>query len=357
MKKFFSKNRILILATFALALLAVILLLLSRDKSPQSTDRNFAINDTSSITKIFLAKKDSNDVLLTRNSNGQWMLNKDKKASKAAVNLLLETLKKLDIKRPVSKAEHDNVIKRLSSIGVKVEVYQNKPLFQLFGIDFFTKERNTTTFYVGGSTKNNLGTYMYRDGAEIPFVVYIPGFRGYLTPRFKAKPDEWRDHTMMSYTINEIKSVEIRHLKTPQNSFRLEHPSKKQFSIIRLQNKQPVKPFDTLKVLDFLSSFHEINFENLINNFKKKDSILNSTPFHIIRVTNQSGETREIKTYRRYAPEGKKDVYGEDVFYDPDRLYASFNKGKDFALIQYYTFDNLTKKADFFKLRTSKPTN
>lgn len=355
MNKLFSKNRILIAVTIILALVAIFLIVRQNDTTTQTKERKFAVQDTGSITRIFLAKKDSNQVLLSKNEQGQWIVNQKMKASQKAVQILLETLKKMDIKRPVSKAEHNSVIKRLSSIGVKVEIYQKKPLFRLLGKDFFVKERKVKTFYVGDATQNNLGTYMYREGAKIPFVIHIPGFRGYLTPRFKAKADNWRNHTMMAYNLNEIQNVEVRHPEDPESSFRLTHPSKRQFSIIRLQNNQQVVPFDTLKVLDFLSSFHSVKFEDLINDYDKKDSIINSTPFHIIRVTDRDGKTTQIKTYHRKARKGLTDVYGENLKYDPDRLYATFNDGEDFALIQFYVFDNLTKKANYFRSGKPKP--
>jgi hypothetical protein len=357
MNKFFSKNRILIAATLVLSLVAVILIVRQNDSTIREQDQQFAVQDTGSITRIFMAKKDSSQVLLSKNEQGQWMVNNEMRASQKAVQVLLETLKKMDIKRPVSKAEHNSVIKRLSSIGVKVEIYQRKPLFRLFGQGFFVKERKANTFYVGDATQNNLGTYMYREGAKIPYVVGIPGFRGYLTPRFKAKADKWRNHTMMAYNLNEIQSVEVRHMEDPKSSFRLSHPNNRQFSIIKLHNDQPVLPFDTLKVLDFLSSFHSVKFEDLVNDYDKKDSIINSTPFHIIRVTDREGNTREIKTYHRKARKGLTDVYGEELKYDPDRLYATFNEKNDFALIQFYIFDNLTKKANYFLPQKPKKPN
>lgn len=348
MSNFFKKNRILLTTVIILAIIAVVILLGRRNSTMEEKARNFAVRDTASVTKLFLAKKDSSQVLLTKNNNNQWTINNEEKASNAAVEILLETLKKMDVKRPVAKSEHNTVVKRLSSMGVKVEVYQKKPLFRLLGIDFFDKERLTRTFYVGDATQNNRGTYMVIEGAEIPYVVYIPGFRGYLTPRFKAKMDDWRDHTIISKSINQIKSVEVIHKENPGESFRIDKPAKNTFNIHRLQDNSLMIPFDTLKVLDFLASFKTVKFEDLLNDFEKKDSIINSTPFHIIRLTDVQNRTSVIKTYHRNAPQGLKNVYGETMKYDRDRLYALFNNEEDFALVQFYIFDNLTRKLSYF---------
>ncbi|MCF8330972.1 MAG: DUF4340 domain-containing protein [Bacteroidales bacterium] len=348
MSNFIKKNRISITTVLILAIITVVILLSRRNSTMEEKARNFAVRDTASVTRLFLAKKDSSQVLLTKNNNSQWTINNEEKASNAAVEILLETLKKMDVKRPVAKSEHNTVVKHLSSIGVKVEVYQKKPLFTLLGVDFFNKERLTRTFYVGDATQNNRGTYMVIEGAEIPYVVYIPGFRGYLTPRFKAKPDDWRDHTIISKGINQIKSVEVIHKENPEESFRINKTGKNTFNIRRLQDNSLMIPFDTLKVLDFLASFNTVKFEDLLNDFEKKDSIINSTPFHIIRLKDAQDKTNVIKTYQRRAPEGLNNVYGEEMKYDPDRMYALFNNEEDFALVQFYIFDNLTRKLSYF---------
>ena len=233
MNHFLKKNWVLIFSVVILAVIAIVLLLKQSNSTINREGNVFAVEDTSSVTKIFLAKKDSGEVILNRKNSG-WYVNDNYKASDDAVGILLETLKKMDIQRPVSKSEHDNVVKRLSSIGVKVEIYQTKPLFTFLNIDFFTKERNTKVFYVGDATQNNRGTYMVKDGSATPFVVYIPGFRGYLTPRFKAKPDKWRDHTILAKNINEIKSIEVHHHSQPKESFRIEKPDKNTFKLIKL---------------------------------------------------------------------------------------------------------------------------
>ncbi|MGM0613118.1 MAG: DUF4340 domain-containing protein [Bacteroidota bacterium] len=348
MNNFLKKNWILITSAFILAIIAAGLLF--NQSNTTITDKNsvFAVEDTSSITKVFLAKKDSGEVILNRQDN-KWYVNDDYKASDEAVNILLETLKKLDVQRPVAKSEHDNVVKRLSSIGVKVEVYQRKPLFTFLNIDFFTKERPTKVFYVGDATKSNRGTYMVKQDAETPFVVYIPGFRGYLTPRFKAKPDKWRNHTIISKNINEIKSVEIHHHNQPDESFRIEKPDKNTFKIRQLSNNKVIAPFDTLKVLDFLSSFSSVNFEDLLNDFDKKDSVINTTPQHTIHLTDNQDKKTTIKTYLRRPPKGLSAQYSRELEHDPDRLYALFNNEQDFALVQYYTFDHLTRKISYFQ--------
>ncbi len=356
MNKIVKKNKVLIIVAAILALGAVIIAG-TRTQSTLNPDyRDFAVRDTASVTRLFMATKDGSEVLLRRKDNNQWWVEtNDEKASSDAVQVMLETLRRIDIQRPVAKVEHDNVVRRLAAMGVKVEVFQNKPLFRILGIDFFTRERNTKTFYVGDATRDNRGTYMVMEDASVPFVVYIPGFRGFLSPRFKANPDVWRDHTIVAINPSQIKSAEVHHSQFPQQSFRLEKEDEQQFTITRLKDNSLVNPVDTLKVYDFLSSFRSVKYEGLLNDLPAKDSIINSQPYHVIRVTDNHGQTTEIKTYRRKADDGEEDIYGFKLQYDPDRLFASFNDGQDFALIQYYVFDHIIRPADFFKPGRSLP--
>jgi hypothetical protein len=57
----------------------------------------------------------------------------------------------------VPKTAYDNVIKGLSTEGIKVEVY---------GRDGKKKK----VFYVGGSSVNNTGTNMMMEGAKQPYI-------------------------------------------------------------------------------------------------------------------------------------------------------------------------------------------
>ena len=86
---------------------------------------NFAVKDTSSITKIFLADKQNHTVLLERQTNGSWMLNKKYQVREDAIKLLLTTMKELSVKAPVGKQAFENVVKRLATSAVKVEIYTN----------------------------------------------------------------------------------------------------------------------------------------------------------------------------------------------------------------------------------------
>jgi hypothetical protein len=119
-----KKNRILLLITLALILIAVILLMSRRTGTLNARVAEFAVNDTASITKIFFADKQNNTVKLERIGGGTWKLNENYTANTDAVNVMLKTLMSIDVKAPVAKAARNNIIRLMAAKSVKVEVYQ-----------------------------------------------------------------------------------------------------------------------------------------------------------------------------------------------------------------------------------------
>ena len=86
-----------------------------------------------------------------------------------------------------------------------------------------------------------------------------------------------------------------------------------------------------------------------MNNFSKKDSIFNSTPFYTISLSNTNGKINSITAYHK---EPKREDYmqknGQKLDYDVDRMYAKFNS--DLVLIQFYVFDKILLRTPQFSV-------
>jgi hypothetical protein len=352
MKKF----KIIILLIVVLAIIAVVLF--SRNSSMNTLDAksDFAVQDTGSITKIFLADKNNNQVLLVKDALGQWTLNEKYKASMDALKLFLKTVMSLDVKSPVPKAAHNNMVKILATSATKVEIYRKVFRVDIFDkIKWFPHEKRTKTFYVGMATQDNMGTYMIMEGADEPFVVYIPGFNGYLSTRFSPYEKDWRDHTVFNYHYKDISSVTVRFPETPEKSFKLVKRSPRDFSLYQLNDMTSstgteIRGFDTLKVMDYFATFENIRFEAIVDDLDKSaiDSIQRATPFHILTMEDAQGKISTLKTFHK---KGAPDATGIDqkpVLWDRDRLYALINNGKDFVLIQFYVFDPILRPLSYF---------
>jgi hypothetical protein len=350
-----KKNYIFLFLIVLLGAIALYFITRPTDNTFSKSLHDFTIEDTASVTKIFIANKRDNTVLLERLNPGEWRLNGDFKASKASIDLVLKTLNQLTVREPVPAAAHDNIIKRLAATATKVEIYQRLPRIILFGKSFFVRETLSRVFYVGDATKDNLGTYMLRDGAEIPFIVYMPGLRGFVSTRFTAFEDDWRDHTIFNHQMSEIASVSIEFPDQQQQSFKINQTEGK-FELIATEKNLRVDNYDTLALMSYLNSFGKIRFEALLNYMDSTfiDSVKHSLPAHIITLRGINGNEIKVKTYRKSGNEGQSDYDGNPLPYDMDRMFATIHDDKDFVLVQFFTFDRILRPLVFFLPKQSE---
>ena len=345
-------NRITIIITAILVVIAGVLIWNNRYLSTiQGESSDFQVWDTASVTKIYLADRRERESLLERHTDG-WTLNGTYKAHSKQVNYLLTTLYKIRIKMPVSVASHDNIVKQLASQSTKVEVYQMVPRINLFDkVKLFYHEKRTKVFYVGDATMDSSGTFMLKEGADKAYIVYIPSFRGFITTRFTANPDDWRDHTVFNENMADIQSVEVDFNEDPQGSFRIDNMGKHQYKLTRLADGMEL-PYDTLKVINFMSSFNDLRFEALFTNTlpqERIDSITGSPFVHYVVVTDKDGNKQDMKTFRKLVLNGVTDMGGEYGDIDRDRMYALIDGGNDFVLIQNYVFDKVLHDVRYFE--------
>jgi hypothetical protein len=344
-------NKRIILLTLVLAIVAVVLVL-NRSKGTFSKElKDFAVDDTTNITRIFMVDKSNHSVDLKKTNPGNWKANDDFIVRNDAINLLLKTMLNIDVMEPVQKAGHNSVIKSLASNSVKIEVYQQKYRINLFNkLKLFPHEKRTKVYYVGSNTQDNIGTYMLMEGSSVPFIVYLPGFKGFVSVRYSSRLEDWRDHTVFNHKIVDIKSIKIEFLETPPFSVEVSNNNDRSFTLKSLYTGQEINDYDTTKMLDFLASFYSIKYEALLLDLPKpkQDSITKSKPFHIITLTEKSGKTLVVKTFHRANPGGPIDENGNMVIWDRDRMYALVNNDKDFVIIQFFVFDNLLKPLEYF---------
>lgn len=320
-------------------LLVIVSVFLIMDKKDFTIDkelRDFSVKDTSTVNKIFMVEKSNNKVLLEK-KDGVWWVNDKFKAREDAIYTLLKTLYRMDVKSPVPKSAHNSVIKRLATESVKVEIYQNNEL--------------TKVIYVGGATSNHFGTYMMLEGSDVAFVVHIPGFNGFLSTRFFTDENLWRSTKVFDYNYNEISTVSVTDPAKPDKSYIVSNNGENRFGLKLLKGNKEIENFDTLEVKTYLAYFKSIAYQSLLTDYDKKtkDSIITSTPYFILELTDVYQNTTSVKaflmpaTYDAYGPDG------EWLPYDPNVMYALIND-KDFVTIQFYVFDPLFKDfEDFLK--------
>jgi len=340
-----KKNKSLLIIAVLLAMVSGFLLMQNHYTTLKVNESSFSIKDTASITKIFIADKNVNSVLLKRTDKG-WVLNDEYDANNKIVNTLLSTMKRLKVKSPVSIASHDNVVSRLASIGKKVEVYQEVYRIDIFGIKLFKHEKLTKVFYVGDVTKDNLGTYMLVEGSEQPYVVFLPGFRGFVSNRFSPLLDDWISHIVFKNTLADIKSIKIYFAEDENMGFQVDVKDELgNYDLIRLSDNSKLDTYDTLKVLNLMTSFSDLRYESRLNNLipiQRIDSVLNSPSLYEITLVDNNLDTTFVKMFKKNrVPDAVSKMYDVLTPVDHDRCYGLVNDGNDFVLLQYYIFDRV----------------
>jgi Domain of unknown function (DUF4340) len=334
-----KNNRIYIILFLVLAASAAALYFNNSNSTIKKELRDFAVKDTSSIDKIFMADRQGSTVLLERKSKAEWIVNNRLEARQDGINSLLTAVASMEVRSPVGKNLYNNTMKLLASNSIKVELYSDEKLLK--------------TYYVGHSSMDNLGTFMYLEGSTVPFIMHIPGFNGYLSPRFFTSETSWRKRTIFAYDPGKIKSVSVSDLIFPDSSFIMQRQGDSAY-VVTTSSGTNLEPLNREKVITYLINFKNISYESIDERLLEgvKDSLLKAGPFKKVAVALADGTTKEAVLYRRPITENslsKEDAMGNPLPFDRDNLYAKLANDTAWFLCQYYTWDKLLKTPGYFK--------
>ena len=345
-----KKNRIAIIITLVLIIIAGVLLWNNRYLTTLRGEAyDFTVRDTASVTRLFFADKSGNQVVLNRTENG-WKVNDKYDAQPVMVNNMLNTLDKMRIKMPVSLASHDNVITRMAGTNTKVEVYQIVPRINLFNkIKLFPHEKRTKVFYIGDITQDNNGTYVLKEGADKAYIVHLHGFRGFISSRFSADIEDWRDHKVFSKSVDEIASIKLEFNNNPKNDFVINTKGDYHYEMLSLNGDSNID-LDTIKAIGLFTSFKDARFEAFLSDITKqrRDSIINSPYLERLTITTKDGEESVIKTYTMKIDASALGYAEPDWDEDPDHKYAYLENEDELVMIQDFAFGKILKPAEYY---------
>jgi len=341
-----KRNIIIIAAVVVIGIVALVVALNGRKNATFKQDYN--IENIEDVSRIYLADKQDNEVLLTRQADSTWLVDGQYEANQPMVDMLLETLHDMCIRQQVNRNAVPNVVKDISARSIKVEVYGQKPLFTLFGLEILKRERLMETYYVGRETQDMMASYMFREGDKVPYVIHIPGFRGFLTPRFVTEPMKWRSHTIVDLDVNAIQKITLEIPAMPEEGYAVLNNGT-DFDFETVNGLMPT--FDTARVAQLLSSFTWLNFDEFADIVPNtNDSSLVGAPRTILTILDTAGNQTELRTYIKYHNPDDVMAMPDSAMYetfDMDRLYAIVNQ-RDTVLIQYFVFDKILQPASYF---------
>lgn len=296
----------------------------------------FQTKDTGNIGKIFLAGRDGVKNVLERNEKG-WTLDGSHVAAPFMVEQLLTTMAQQKAMEPVIDRLRDDVVRDLAGNGIKTELYD-------------LQGKLIKTFYVGGDAGGYNGTYMLMEGGKKPYIVQVPLFTGYVTPRYMPNAKTWRDRQVLMAKPEDITTISVEYPLKPLNSFTLikgtEGNVEVQSAVIGgIINQENAKTY--------FGFFEKLYTAAWVNGDPGIDSILGSVPL-ICNLTLSQNEGTPQKATFFFMPLNKRSknfsADGNDPRndYDADNGYAVFNDNKDTAVIQFQMFDKLFRKASEF---------
>ncbi len=317
------KKNLIYLILFVL-LLAIAGWLISRDRNVTLDPKeiSFRVADSAAVNRIFMADRKGSKVLLTRQADGNWLVNNKYIARPDMMKVLMETLIRMEVKTPVPKGAINTVKTNMATAGIKVEIYSGP------------KSKQELVFYVGSSTVDTRGTYMIKEGAELPYVLYMPGWEGYLTPRFFTSEEQWRERILFRLNPDEVVRFAVQYPDTPGHDFVIERlPDSSYVLLDPVSNSR--RPFNPAAGNAIWKDFAVFRVEGFENEVPIRDSVINMVPpVFNATITERNGKTHTISTFFK-SQLNTIDVVLMQGFPDLDRNYFYYREGREFGVMQH----------------------
>lgn len=334
-------NKTLSYIAVLIALVGIAIFLFLKNQKPSIEDqRAFTTPEIGELSQIKMQDRHGREVVLTK-ENMQWMVNNRYPASRIMLNDLLYALEFMYAEYPVPAVAVNNVLTEMITNSTKVSLYKNG------------KSKPFKVFSVGGANHAQDGTFMLMEvdgkAADKPYLVKLPGFRGYITYRFSAILKHWVSPDFTSYLAHEIESVELNYFQEDSlQSFKVSRKN----DAFELQGQGQIYPQEKLNtnyVEGLFASFMELSFEEFVDSIPKQDSVVANMHYLDLKIKAMDGYEHYLSIYLKPLNANDNlplDKEGNPVFIDPIKLYAYDHQSESFFTIQYYTFGKLFVKAD-----------
>lgn len=330
--------------------LATYFILIDDKVSSISTEKsdlkNFAIEDTASIRKIFMSQPNGKSILLNRDESGTWLVEDQFPARTDAIFLILKTVHDIQIMGSVPENKLEHTIKRLATAATKVEFYTDG-------------KQPEKTWYIGDPSESKLGTYMLLEEDNVksssPYATHLLMERGYLGTRFFIDQSLWKDRFLLKTKVQEIKKITVSFTADTTDSYSITQEPVGEFKITNLTTGE-LRPLPREIAVPYFKEFSSVYYEYIDVKTEENtlDSIYSVFPRHKIEIELLDGKKELIKTYNMPVREGAT-LGGKPITYHPERMYTfSSYMGKEVhPIVQNLTFDVLTPNIGYFESLTT----
>ncbi len=323
-------KRLLILTGVVIILAGAIYVLQKNKKNPDANfnraESNFRIENPLTIGRIILTNKNGSRSDLKR-VDDHWTINDVYKARQSSVDILLTGLQRQNLDHIPNRAANDDILRTMATSGIHVEI------FDLAG-------KALLSFYVGGVTQDEYGTFFLKEGSSQPYCLNLPGFEGSLRPRYALQPLDWRDVRFWMEDNDKIDSITVNYPQQHQHAFKL-YKKGIGYAVDPLYSTTPLQKGQVTNIVkSYLTNLSALACEDYMNDMPKKDSILQQEPFMEMKIVYPDRTSR-----LRFYPVGTP----SDSPYSPpySHFYIDY-AGRDFMIAQYEVIKGAFRSYDYF---------
>ncbi len=317
----------LLLGILALAVFAMNLI---ENKGNSDTEWiNFAIEDTTRISKIIIEDTYGQHMELIQDGN-QWHDENGDCVSKPNVSFILEAAKLIEFKGYLPEKSKAKFTELMATQHIKVS--------------YFIDGRWTKSWYIGPPAQDHYGQIMLLETADEgkskdPVMMRIKGLNGIISPRFFAERKRWMCTEIFALNTEDITAVDLKNVENPALSFNIKNLGRR-FEV-RSHGKK-LKVLDTANVYRYLQGFKKIhfNFPNIELSKKQVDSVKRSPLFSQLKVTERGGKQTILRMHRIKSQVPQRNEVGEMVEMDMNLFWAELPNG-ELVKCQYFVFNAL----------------
>ena len=243
------------------------------------------------VDRIQLVYRDGSIADLKKQSD-HWTLNDSLYAWDPPINTLLETMARMRVRFIPTEASRPTILADLATQSVKVNVFEGGKM--------------NRTFYIGGVTEDEQGTYYMAEPDGIPLVIDIPGWQGALRSRFVMGINDWRDRYLMHYTKDEVHTLDVQYPQNQTSGFKMER-SGSGWHLTLPTAEAPGTPSEAL-LDNYWFDLLDVGVESYEDAPKDKQRILAESPYCRITLV-KADQTKETFSFYPIQEMGRTERY------------------------------------------------
>lgn len=326
------------------ALLGASVWLIKGDGQPtEEAQKNFQTPEILELSKVELKDRNGNHTVLVRQENS-WLVDDIYPAKDVTLNDLFYALEHMVAAYPAPNNAVDNILKEMVGHSTKVSLYKKN------------SDKPFKVFVVGGPNHNQDGSYMLMEidgkAADKPYLVQLPGFKGYIGPRFTAIRKHWIGARFTNLLPEEIKALKYTYLQEDSSQSFVLRRTDGGFEMVQENETFPLENLNEAIVQGLFSVFMNLNFEQYQDSILERERVINDLGFLDLTIELTNGENRKVSLYKKPYPQVDNiplDAEGNPLEFDMNQFYAFDYRSESFFTAQYFVFGKILVKADDIK--------